>query len=157
MTEYSKELIADLVQGRLGLDEYNRLQRQEKDPDRRSKVLAVEQERLGWDTPILVCLQEHLYVVEEHTGERVVRCGCGHRFGDYQINWKENALLRERNPRDYEVYQGPRAADPDWHRLREFYCPNCAALLDVEMVPTGYPFIFNFLPDLEATEEEGAD
>jgi acetone carboxylase gamma subunit len=30
--------------------------------------------------------------------------------------------------------------------LREFYCPSCATLLDVENVPQGYPFVFNFLP-----------
>ena len=39
-------------------------------------------------------------------------------------------------------------ADPDWQLLREFDRPGCAALLDVEPVPVGYPFVFNFLPDL---------
>jgi acetone carboxylase gamma subunit len=148
-TEYSEVLIADLLRGGLSPSEVERMQRREKDPDRFEKVLRVEQERLGWSDRILVCLQEHLYVVEEVDGSRVVRCDCGHEFGDYRRNWKEMALVYERDPRDGLIYRGPRAADPDWHVLREFYCPGCASQLDVEMVPKGYPFIFNFIPDIE--------
>ena len=33
--------------------------------------------------------------------------------------------------------------------LRELICPGCAALLEVEAVPPGYPLTFDFLPDLE--------
>ena len=128
------------------------MQRQEKDPDRFDKVLEVEGGRLGWSDRILVCLQEHLLVVEKEDGARVVRCDCGHEFGDYRRNWKESALVYERDPRDGRVYRGPRAADPEWHVLREFSCPGCASQLDVEMVPKGYPFIFNFLPDIEGHE-----
>jgi acetone carboxylase gamma subunit len=32
--------------------------------------------------------------------------------------------------------------------LREFYCPGCGKMLDVEAVPPGYPLIFNFEPEL---------
>ncbi|MBY9015712.1 MAG: acetone carboxylase subunit gamma, partial [Candidatus Lokiarchaeota archaeon] len=38
--------------------------------------------------------------------------------------------------------------------LREFFCPNCFTLLDVEAVPPGYPIIFNFLPDIDAFYEK---
>lgn len=148
MPEYPIEMIRDLVEGRLSLDEVQQLQR-EKDDDRLRKVLEVEQARVPWDDRILVCLQEHLYVVETASGERVVKCSCGHEFGDYRVNWKGSALVYERPPQDGEIYAGPRAADPDWQLLREFVCPGCATLLDVEPVPIGYPFIFNFLPDLE--------
>jgi acetone carboxylase gamma subunit len=34
--------------------------------------------------------------------------------------------------------------------LREFICPGCYTLLEVEAVPPGYPVIFDFKPDLEA-------
>lgn len=146
-TSYPIEMLRDLVEGRLPLDEVQRLQR-EKDPDRFEKVLLIEQERVPWTDTILVPLQEHLYVVQRADGERVVKCSCGQELGDYRINWKESALVYERDPQDGEVYQGPRAADPDWQILREFYCPGCATLLDVEPVPVGYPFIFNFLPEL---------
>lgn len=146
--EYPIEMLRDLIEGHLPLDEVQRLQR-EKDRDRSHKVLQIEQERVPWNERIVVPLQEHLYVVEREGGERVVKCSCGNEFGDYRVNWKEFALVYERNPQDGEIYQGPRAADPDWQLLREFYCPGCATLLDVEPVPVGYPFIFNFLPDLD--------
>jgi acetone carboxylase gamma subunit len=152
VTEYSKDLIRDLLGGRLSSDDVQRMQRQDKDPGRRQLVLEIEQERLGWSEPIVVCLQEHLFVVQKDDGSRVVRCDCGREFGDYRINWKGQALVYERDPRDGRVYRGPRAADPDWHVLREFYCPGCATQLDVEMVPKGYPFVFNFLPWLEGEE-----
>jgi len=152
VTQFSKGLIRDLLQGRLSSEAVQRMQRQDKDPGRRQMVLEIEQERLGWSEPILVCLQEHLFVVQRDDGSRVVRCDCGHEFGDYRANWKEEALVYERDPRDGLVYRGPRAADPDWHVLREFYCPGCATQLDVEMVPKGYPFVFNFLPDLDGED-----
>lgn len=152
MSQYSKEMIAGLLAGTLSSDEIQGLQRQDKDPDRFEKILEVEQERLGWEEPILICLQESLYVVETQDGKRIVRCECGHEFGNYRENWKESAVVYERNPKDGRVYVGPRAADPAWNMLREFYCPGCATQLDVEVVPLGYPFIHNFVPDLEESE-----
>ncbi len=148
MPENPDELIRDLLRDRLSSQEIERLQRHEKDAGRARQVLRLEQERLGWSDPILLCLQEHLYVVEKPGGTRVVRCDCGQEFGDCRRNWKEAALVHERDGSDGEVYRGPRIADPDWTILREFYCPECATQLDVEVVPRGYPFIFNFEPDL---------
>lgn len=148
MTSYPIEMIRDLIEGRLPLDEVQKLQR-EKDRLRFEKVQVIEQERVRWKDRILVCLQEHLYVVETAGGDRVVKCGCGQEFGDYRQNWKEEALVYERDPQDGQIYVGPRGADASWQLLREFYCPGCAVLLDVEPVPIGYPFIFNFLPDVE--------
>ena len=142
------ETIRDLVHGTLPLDEVGRLQR-EKDPGRFAEVLAAEQQRAGWDDRILVPLQEHLYVVQTASGDRITKCGCGQEFGDYRRNWKESALVYERHPQDGEVFLPGRGADPAWQVLREFYCPGCATQLDVEPVPHGYPFVFNFLPDLE--------
>jgi len=144
--DWSKEMIRDLFAGRLSEEESREIHRH-KDENRFQKVIEIEQERLGWAEPILVCLQEHLYVVQTGHG-RVVRCECGHEFGDYRHNWKCNALVYQHTPEAGEVYVGPRAASSDWHVLREFYCPGCGSQLDVEAVPRGYPFIFNFLPDL---------
>ena len=148
MDRYPDATIRDLVEGRLPLDEVQRLQR-DKDLDRMERVLAIEQARVPWSDRILVCLQEHLYVVTKGTGARVVKCSCGQEFGDYRVNWKESALVYERPPQDGEIFLGTRGANPEWQVLREFYCPGCAVQLDVEPVPVGYPFIFNFLPDLD--------
>jgi acetone carboxylase gamma subunit len=146
-TSYPKDLLRDLLDGKLSPERIREIQRAPKDPDRFAKIVAIEQERVAWPERILVCLQEHLYVVDKQ-GERIVRCSCGHEFGDYRTNWKEAALVYERDPQDGEVYARTRAADPEFMVLREFYCPGCATQLEVEAVPPGYPFIFSFLPDL---------
>jgi acetone carboxylase gamma subunit len=154
MTEYPDALMSDLLRGALSSEETGRLQRQDKDAGRRKQILRLERQRLGWPEPILACLQEHLYIVEREDGSRVVRCDCGQEFGDYRHNWKEAALVHERDGSG--LYRGPRIADPDWSVLREFYCPGCATQLDVEVVPRGYPFIFNFEPDLDASDGGGS-
>lgn len=145
---YPIEMVRRLVAGRLAADEVLRMQR-DKDPGRFEQVLQAEQERVAWDDRILVCLQEHLYVVAKDSAAPVVKCDCGHEFGDYRVNWKESALVYERQPGDGEIFLPYQGASPEWQVLREFYCPGCAAMLDVEPVPPGYPFVFNFLPDLE--------
>jgi len=38
----------------------------------------------------------------------------------------------------------------DLVEMREFYCPGCYAQLGVEVVPVGYPVLFEMLPDLDA-------
>jgi acetone carboxylase, gamma subunit len=145
MTEHPRELIRDVVAGSIGSDDLQAVQRAPKDPARRQTVIELEQERVAFDDPILVCLQEALYVVARPDGERVVKCRCGQDFGDYRRNWKESAAVVEREG-EVPYFPGPRAADPDWMVLREFYCPSCATRLDVECVPPGYPFIEHFVP-----------
>jgi acetone carboxylase gamma subunit len=147
--ETTRDRIRELVMGTLPLDDVGILQREPKTGDRAVIVRAIEQERVSWDDRILVPLQEHLYVVERKDGARVVKCECGQEFGDYRHNWKEEALVYERHPQDGVVFQPNKGADSEWQSLREFYCPGCATQLDVEPVPVGYPFVFNFLPDLE--------
>jgi acetone carboxylase gamma subunit len=139
------EELADLLNGRLDLDRVREIQRAPKDLDRRERLVAIAQKALGWSEPILLPLQEGLFVVQTAAGKKV-RCRCGHYFGDYRRNWKESALIYERDPQDGELYSSTNAPTKDWMVLREFYCPSCATLLDVENVPQGYPFIFNFLP-----------
>jgi acetone carboxylase, gamma subunit len=148
VTSYPDHMIRDLLDGRLPLDEVGILQR-EKDDGRREAAVRLEQERLGWTEPVLMLLQESLFVVRLADGSRVVRCECGHEFGDYRRNWKDAALVYDRHPQDGEVFLPNKGADPDWQWLREFYCPGCATQLDVEPVPPGYPFVFNFLPTLD--------
>jgi acetone carboxylase gamma subunit len=148
--ESKRDRVRELIEGVLPLDELANMQRETKTGDRVDIVLAIEQARVAWNDRILVPLQERLYVVERVDGARVVKCFCGQEFGDYRLNWKEEALVYERHPQDGVVFQPNKGADPVWQLLREFYCPSCATQLDVEPVPTGYPFVFNFLPELEA-------
>jgi acetone carboxylase gamma subunit len=146
--EAKRDSVRELIEGVLSLEQLADLQRETKTGDRVAIVLAIEQARVSWDDRILVPLQESLYVVERADGARVVKCYCGQEFGDYHRNWKEQALVYERHPQDGVVFQPNKGADPVWQSLREFYCPGCATQLDVEPVPAGYPFVFNFLPDL---------
>lgn len=142
----SREVIVDLLDGKLSSADLLSLQKGEKDPSRLQKILEVLQERTGWEDRIVGLVQEHLCIVNAD-GERRVRCLCGQDLGNVRTNWKEHALVYERHPRDHVIYVGPRGADPDWMLLREFYCPGCGTQLDVEMVPPGYPFIQNYQPD----------
>jgi acetone carboxylase gamma subunit len=84
----------------------------------------------------------------------VVRCDCGHEFGDYRVNWKEQALVYERDPRDERVYRGAPGRGSGLARAAGVLLPRVRPQLDVEMVPKGYPFVFNFLPDLEGDDGE---
>ena len=154
MSEHPRELIRDLLSGQISPGDLQGVQRAPKDPGRRETVIELECERVAFDEPILVCLQEALYVVELPGGERVTKCRCGHDFGDHRRNWKEEAAIVERDG-ESAYFTGPRAADPEWMVLREFYCPGCATRLDVEVVPPGYPFIQNFEPLLPDAAEGG--
>lgn len=148
---WSKEILKKLAEGKLESEALLELQRSAKEEDRYERLLEAEQERVSWPDKIVLCLQEHLYVVERN-GQRVVKCSCGQEFGDYRQNWKLNALVFARDTEEKleEIYRGPRKPDPQWCILREFYCPGCGTQLDVETVMPGYPFVFNFLPDFES-------
>jgi len=140
--------LRDLLEGTIDPDQLRDLQRK-KDSHRFLRARQIEQDRVPWSDRILVPLQEHLYVVDSEPTP-IVKCFCGHEFGDYQRNWKESALVYERDPQDGEVFAAPRGASKDWVVLREFYCPRCGAQLDVEVCPSIYPFVQNFIPNLDA-------
>jgi len=149
-TEWSGDVLRDLRDGNLDLQVLLEMQQSIKEEDRFETILKVEQEKVKFPEKILVPIGEHLYVVQKGS-ERVVKCACGHEFGDYRQTWKLNAKVFARDTAESmeEVFRGPRKCDPSWMVLREFYCPTCAALLEVEAVPPGYPYVFDFLPELD--------
>ena len=148
---YSKEDLRDLFDGKLAWDKVKEIMSNPKDDDRFDKYIEILQERVPWTERILLPLGEHLYVVQKD-GERIVKCDCGHEFGDWRRNWKLNALIfvRDDTNKLEEVYPGIRCPDPNLCEVREFYCPGCGSLLQVECVPVGYPAIFDILPDIDA-------
>lgn len=119
------------------------------DQERLRAYLAAEALRVAWKDPIIVKLQEHLYVVARGS-ERITKCDCGHEFGPAGANWKLGALVHDRDPK--EIYPAATGPDSNWCVFREFYCPGCGAQLEVEAVPPGLPFVHSFEPDLEALE-----
>lgn len=151
MATYEKSLLEALYDGRLGASEMHGIMSQYKDPERFRIMLEIHQDRVPWDERILLPLGESLYIVETDDGERVSKCSCGHEFGDYRRNWKLSALINVRATEQEigEIYAGLTGPDPDWMELREFFCPGCSRLLEVEAVPPAYPIVTDFEPDLE--------
>ncbi|MFX1374378.1 MAG: acetone carboxylase subunit gamma [Promethearchaeota archaeon] len=155
MKGYDKKIIERLINGELTWKELKPIISGRKDPDRFDKILEILQEKVEWKEKIILPLHEHLYIVAKDN-QRIVKCDCGYEFGDYKENWKYKCRIRVRDTMDAieELYPKYMGSDPEWEELREFYCPNCFTLLDIEAVPPGYPVIFNFLPDIDTFYEK---
>jgi len=155
---FTKENLKLLVEGKLDWEEVKKAIRlAPKDGDRFWKYLEVLQERVPWKDKILLRISDHLYIVAKEGGGRVVKCDCGQEFGDYRVNWKLSCRVYVRKTREEmaEVVSVEEALpNPDLVEMREFYCPGCFALLGVEVVPAGYPVIFEMLPDLDTFYRE---
>ena len=150
MTTYPQDVLRDLVAGELPWHQTKRIMSAYKDDDRFFKVVAVHQERVTWTERILLPVGEHLFIVQKGR-LRITKCECGHEFGDYRKNWKlaANIYVRKDKKSLREIYPNSDICHPDWMELREFICPGCATLLEVEACPPGYPIVHDFQPDLE--------
>jgi acetone carboxylase, gamma subunit len=149
----TKDNLKLMVEGKLPWDNVKQMLRlRPKDSDRFWKYLEVLQERVPWKDKILLRISDHLYIVAKQGGRRVVKCDCGQEFGDYRVNWKLSCRVYVRKTKEEmaEVVTIEEAVpNADLVEMREFYCPGCLALLAVEVVPVGYPVIFEMLPDLD--------
>jgi acetone carboxylase gamma subunit len=154
MTSYPRDVIRDLLAGRLPWQETHQIMSGYKDADRFQKYRSIVQEEVAGDDPVVLPIGESLVIVRAPHG-LVVRCHCGHEFGDYRTNWKLGAriLVRDSEESLEELYPGRRKCDPRWMEIRELICPGCATLLEVEAAAPGYPLVFDFLPDLDAFHE----
>ena len=150
MTSYPKDLIRDLIDGRLPWQTTKQVMSDFKDDGRFETYLEILQERVPWKERILLPLGEHLYIVQKGR-DRIVKCDCGHEFGPYTENWKLAASIyvRDNEEKLEEIYPGARKCDPNWMEIREYYCPGCLTQLETEAVTPGYPVVFDFVPDLE--------
>ena len=80
------------------------------------------------------------------------RCGTG--LGSAHRPYKEGCLVAERDPREIHAPVGNNpeynfSFDPRWIRIIEFYCPNCAAMIENEYLPPGHPLTWDIQLDLE--------
>lgn len=148
-----KELIGQLIDGTVDEDDTLRLLKMaRKDKSRFFTYLEALQERVAWPDRILLRLGDNLYIARNAAGGRVVKCRCGHEFGDYRHNWKLGCRIRTRRtlPQMLEIYDpAPACPEPGWQEIREFFCPDCATQHAVEVVAPGYPVVFEMLPDLD--------
>jgi acetone carboxylase gamma subunit len=154
----SKENLRRLVEGKLPWEEVKQLIREyPKEKDRFWKYLEILQEKVPWQDKILMRISDKLYVVRTGNGSRIVKCECGQEFGDYRINWKLSCLIYVRKtPEEFaEIYLiQPQFPDAKLNEVREFYCPGCLTMLGVEVVPVGYPIMFEMLPDIDTFYRE---
>ena len=149
-----KKTLQRMLDGVLTWEQLKLIIGDHKDPSRFDAIIEILQAKLSWKERIILPLHEHLYIVSKN-GERIVKCDCGYEFGDYRINWKTKCKVRVRDTLEAieELYPKDMGCDPEWEELREYFCPGCFSLLDVEAVPPGYPVIFNFLPEIDAFYE----
>jgi len=150
MSTYSKEVIRDLAAGTLPWPQTKRIMSAYKDDDRFFKILEIHQDRVTWKERILLPVGDHLFIVQG-TKSRVTKCECGHEFGHYKKNWKLEAKINVRNTKKAlrELYPNNDIPNPEWMEIREFLCPNCGTLHEVEACAPGYPIVHDFEPDLE--------
>ncbi|HEV7252725.1 MAG TPA: acetone carboxylase subunit gamma [Mesorhizobium sp.] len=150
MTSYSQAVISDLVSGTLPFNQTRRIMSAYKDDDRFQKYVAVLEERVAFSDRILLPVGDHLFICESAEG-RVTKCECGHSFGHYRQNWKLQAAIRVRDTEEAlrEIYPNSDIPDPEWMEIREFICPSCGTLHEVEAAAPGYPIVHDFEPDLE--------
>jgi len=155
MVKYDKKTLERMIEGNLSWEELRPIISGRKDAERFNMILEILQDRVSWVEKIILPLHEHLYIVVKE-GQRIVKCDCGYEFGDYKENWKTKCKIRVRDTFESieELYLKDMGSDPNWQELREYFCPGCFTLLDVEAVPPGYPTIFNFLPDIDTFYEK---
>jgi len=149
-TSYSKEVLKDLIDGKLSKDRIRQIMIDAKDAERFEKIIEMLQEEMSWKERILLPLSDRLFIVQKGK-ERIVKCSCGNEFGDYKQNWKYKSLVyvRDSIEKIEDLYPGFSHPDMEWVELREYICPGCGAVLETEPVPPGYPTLFDFEPDLE--------
>ncbi|NYT79583.1 acetone carboxylase subunit gamma [Alcaligenaceae bacterium] len=157
MTQYTQEQIGKLVDGKLDWDTTMRMLAMPKDAERFQQYLAALQQKVDWDDLIILPLGPQLYIAQcAKTKKWQIKCGCGHVLCDWKENWKLHAhiYVREDEQAMKEVYPALMAPDTQWQVYREYYCPQCAAMLDVEAPTPWYPVIHDFEPDIDTFYKE---
>lgn len=83
---------------------------------------------------------------------------CSQVLGPARKSYKEGCLIADRDPGEIHdpVVEGEYgfAPDPEWCRIVEFYCPGCAALVEVEYLPPGHPLTHDLELDIDALKRK---
>ena len=152
MSDYTQEQINHLIDGHLDWDTVLRMLSMPKDGERFEMYVRALQAKTGMKDTIVLPLGPHLYVVSDaDTRKWETKCDCGHSFGDYRENWKLNAVVYVRESKDAmnDIYPDLMSPDTNWQVYREYYCPECGCMHDVEAPTPWYPVIHDFEPDIE--------
>lgn len=152
MSTYTKKQVADLVKGDLDWDTVHLMLSMPKDNDRYKLYMEVLNDNVDYDDKVILALGPRLNVVERTTDQEIViKCDCGHDFGDYRKNWKLGALIyvRDSEEKMEQIYPAIMAPDTNWQVYREYYCPSCGIQHDVEAPTPWYPVMHDIQPDLK--------
>jgi acetone carboxylase, gamma subunit len=109
--------------------------------------------RWGPEAPVLIQMTEYLAI--DLATERWVCYRCGHSLCSAHECYKKGCLVRARDPREIHFPLGPSkdfnfSFDPEWIALIEFYCPQCATLMETEYLPPGHPLTWDMQIDIKA-------
>jgi acetone carboxylase gamma subunit len=149
--QQSRELLAGLIDRTLHFTQIHEIQSAEKDTDRFDNYVELLQERVPWSERILLPIHDHLFIVAKGDGGgAITKAACGQEFGDWRENWKLHCVMRTRTTEEelMEIYPPGTSLDLRIIDFREFYCPGCGTLLDVDTAPPNYPLEREFFPDL---------
>jgi acetone carboxylase gamma subunit len=80
-----------------------------------------------------------------------LRARCFGNFCDWKENWKLHARIhvRDNAQKLEQIYPRLMAPTSSWQVLREYFCPECGTLHDVEAPTPWYPVIRDFEPDID--------
>ena len=81
--------------------------------------------------------------VEGEGSESTIVCRCGYRIGPAGENYKEHVLMREGPVQQAGPWVDPMGIGGERFVCREFFCPGCARLLDVEIAQRGEPILWD--------------
>jgi N-methylhydantoinase B/oxoprolinase/acetone carboxylase alpha subunit len=87
-------------------------------------------------------LTPYVSVAETNKGKGLTCSRCGHYYCDAGENFKHYSLVYDRDPK--EIYGDRFGADKDWMIFREFYCPGCGSMVEVEATPVCTPIFNNY-------------
>jgi acetone carboxylase gamma subunit len=97
------------------------------------------------------------YLTIDLDAERWLCRVCGHDLAGARENYKTGLLVHNRDPReihrpilDADHYEFTFSPDPDWCRIIEYYCPECATQVEVEYLPPGHPLTRDIELDIDA-------
>ena len=92
-------------------------------------------------------INETLRVVGSGAGA-AIHCRCGYRLGPAAENYKLHVLVREGPVQNAGPWVDPQGIGGDSFVCREFFCPDCATLLDVEIAQRGEPILWDVRLDV---------
>ncbi|MCY3661501.1 MAG: hypothetical protein OXH28_01590 [bacterium] len=84
----------------------------------------------------------------------VAVCRCGHEIGPAAENYKLHLLMREGPVQNAGPWVDPNGIGGDRFVCREFFCPACLTLLDVEIAQSHEPILWDVRLDLGSSGAE---